>query len=80
MPLLYTGKLTFLIGRMEDICSPMRNMSLNTYKIYSIVVPIVLLSLILEAIYIIATIPGNISNFNFTVKKSLPTQPIAVTK
>ena len=56
---------------MEDTCSPEKNKSLLTYRIYSIVIPISILILIAEAFYIIANIPGNLGSA-LTIKGSLP--------
>ena len=59
---------------MEDTCSPEKNKSLHTYRIYSIVIPCTLTLLILEAIYIIASIPGNLGDA-LTIKGTLPKLP-----
>lgn len=61
---------------MEDTCSPEKNKSLLTYRIYSIVIPISILILIAEAFYIIANIPGNLGSA-LTIKGSLPPLPSA---
>ena len=60
---------------MEDSCSPGKNKSLQTYRIYSIVIPTTLAILILEAAYIIANIPGNLGSA-LTIKGPLPSAPM----
>jgi hypothetical protein len=64
---------------MEDTCSPGKNRSLQTHRIYSIIMPSVLGLLILEGIYIIANIPGNLGSA-LTIKGSLPPLPSAPPK
>ena len=61
---------------MEDTCSPGKNKSLQSYRIYSIVIPTALALLILEAVYVIANIPGNLGSA-LTIKGSLPPLPSA---
>lgn len=61
---------------MEDTCSPGKNKSLQTYRIYSIVMPSVVALLILEGVYILGNIPGNLGSA-FTIKGSLPPVPSA---
>jgi len=73
------GNLTFFIDRMQDTCSPGKNKSLQTYRIYSIVVPRALALLILEAVYVIAMIPGNLGSSK-TIKGPLPPLPSAPLK
>lgn len=64
---------------MEDTCSPGKNRSLQTYRIYSILMPSILGLLILEGIYVIANIPGNLGSA-LTMKGSLPPLPSAPMK
>lgn len=64
---------------MEDTCTPGKNRSLHTYRIYSIVIPSALALLILEAVYVIANIPGNLGSA-MSVKGSLPPLPSAPSK
>jgi len=64
---------------MEDTCSPGKNKSFHTYRIYSIVMPTALAILILEAVYVIANIPGNLGSA-LTIKGSLPPLPSAPSK
>jgi hypothetical protein len=59
---------------MEDSCSPGKSKSFHTHRIYSIVIPSALALLILEAVYIIASIPGNLGSA-LTIKGSLPALP-----
>jgi hypothetical protein len=47
---------------MEDTCSPGKNRQLQTYRIYSIIIPSVLAVLFMETIYIISHIPGNLGS------------------
>jgi hypothetical protein len=61
---------------MEDTCSPGKNKKLQTYRIYSIVMPSILGLLIMEGVYIIASIPGNLGSA-LTIKGSLPPMPSA---
>jgi hypothetical protein len=46
----------------RDTCSPAKK-DIQTHKIYSILVPIVVITFILEAAIIIYKIPGNIKEF-----------------
>jgi hypothetical protein len=61
---------------MEDTCSPGKNKSLQTHRIYSIIMPSALAILILEAVYIIGSIPGNLGSA-LTIKGALPPIPSA---
>lgn len=45
---------------MEDTCSPKANYKFHSYKIYSIVVPILLMFLVLEVVFIFMSIPTSI--------------------
>ena len=63
---------------MEDTCSPGKNKSFQTYRIYSIVIPCTLAILILEAVFVIANIPGNLGSA-MTIKGSVPMLPSAGT-
>jgi hypothetical protein len=64
---------------MEDTCSPGKNRSFHTYRIYSIVIPSALALVILEAVYVIANIPGNLGSAT-SIKGSLPPLPSAPAK
>lgn len=59
------------VDRMEDTCSPGRNKRLQTYRIYSIVLPITFALLALESVFILSNIPGNLGS-STTVKGALP--------
>jgi hypothetical protein len=48
-------------SKSKDTCSSAKG-SLQTYKIYSIIVPIIVIIFILEAAYVIYRIPGNIGS------------------
>ena len=61
---------------MEDTCTPGKNKSIQTYRIYSIVIPAVILTLILEAFYVIGNIAGNLGSAS-TINGSLPHVPSA---
>jgi hypothetical protein len=61
---------------MEDSCSPGKNKSLQTHRIYSIIMPSALAILILEAVYVIGNIPGNLGSA-LTIKGPLPPLPSA---
>jgi hypothetical protein len=61
---------------MEDTCTPGKNKSIQTYRIYSIVIPAVILTVIIEAFYVIGNIPGNLGSA-LTIKGSLPPIPSA---
>jgi hypothetical protein len=52
---------------MEDTCSPGKNRQLQSYRIYSLVIPATLALLFLEAVYIISHIPGNLGSIS-TIK------------
>ncbi len=41
----------------NDSCNPFLNKRLHTYKIYSILLPILIIIFVLESIYIFMTIP-----------------------
>jgi hypothetical protein len=60
---------------MEDSCSPGKNKSLHTHRIYSIVIPTTVAILILEVFYVIANIKGNIGSA-LTIKGPLPSAPL----
>jgi len=47
---------------MSDTCSPGKNKTLQTYRIYTILIPIVLGVFILEAMYIIIFIPNTLGS------------------
>lgn len=57
---------------MEDTCSPGKNKVLQSFRAYSIIFPMVLIILILEAFYIFAYIPagslGDISSIKGHLK------------
>ena len=47
---------------MEDTCSPGKDTKLYSFRVYSIVIPITLIIVFLEAVYIIAKIPGTLGS------------------
>jgi len=55
------GKLILNVERMEDTCSPGKNVKLYTFRAYSIVIPMIFVILFLEAIFILAKMPGSSS-------------------
>jgi len=60
---------------MEDTCSPGRNKVTHTFRIYSIVIPIVCAILLLEIIYVIASVPSGEIGSALTIHGSLPKLP-----
>jgi hypothetical protein len=63
-------------SKSKDTCSAAKG-NLQTYKIYSIVVPIVVIIFIMEAAYVIYKIPGNIGS-SMTIKGIVPQLPSAM--
>jgi hypothetical protein len=59
---------------MEDTCSPGKNKSLQTHRIYSILIPCTIVMCILEVVYVISTIPGNLGDA-LTIRGTLPKLP-----
>ena len=47
---------------MADTCSPGNNTTLYTFRAYSIIIPVTLIVLFLEAIFIISKIPGTLGS------------------
>ena len=57
-----------------DSCSPMSNLTLKAFRIYSIVIPVIIFILILEAIFVFMAIPDTLGSA-LTVKGKLPALP-----
>ena len=47
---------------MEDTCSPGKNTTLYSFRAWSIIIPLAMILVFLELVYIIATIPGNLGS------------------
>jgi len=60
---------------MADTCSPGRNKTTYTYRIYSIIIPVVCAILLLETIYVIASVPSGEIGSALTTHGSLPKLP-----
>jgi len=63
-----------IIERMEDTCSPGKNKTLQSFRAYTVVIPIALILVFLEGVFILATIPGSLGSA-LTVKGALPSLP-----
>jgi hypothetical protein len=63
-------------SKSKDTCSSVRG-ALQTYKIYSIVIPIVILIFIMEMAFVIYQIPGNLGS-SMTIKGIVSQVPSAV--
>lgn len=59
------------LNRISDTCSPDKNKTLQSYRIYTILIPIVLGVFILEAIFIIIFIPESLGSVK-SIKGSAP--------
>ena len=60
---------------MEDTCSsPGINKTLQSFRIYSVLIPTTLIILVLEGIFVLSKIQGNIGSGK-TIIGSLPTIP-----
>jgi hypothetical protein len=56
---------------MEGTCSPGKNKSLQTFRVYSIIIPVTIAVVFLESIFILSSIPGTLGS-GLTIKGSLP--------
>ena len=56
---------------MHDSCNPTRDLKLKTFRIYSIVFPIIIFVLMLEAVFVFMAIPEKLGNA-LTITGSLP--------
>jgi hypothetical protein len=63
------------ITRMEDTCSPGKNTSLQSFRAYTVIFPMIILFLILEAFFIIASIPTASLGDALSIKGFLPKIP-----
>ena len=57
-----------------DSCQPNKNKSLKSFRIYSIVVPTLIFTVILEAIFVFMAIPQTLGNA-LTITGKLPVLP-----
>jgi hypothetical protein len=73
------GKLTLNRERMEDTCSPGKNKKLYSFRIYSTLIPAVMAFLILEGVFIVSNIPGNLGS-GTTIQKSLTGDSLVTSK
>jgi hypothetical protein len=64
-----------VLSNFEDTCSPGKNKVLHSFRAYSVVFPIMLILLFLEAIFILASIPSGELGSSLTIKGSLPKLP-----
>jgi hypothetical protein len=63
-----------------DSCNPTRNLTLKSYRIYSVLIPILAFIFMLESIFVFMAIPSDLGNA-FTVEgklKPLPANPLFV--
>jgi hypothetical protein len=65
------GKLTLNRERMEDTCSPGKNKQLYSFRIYTILIPIVTGLAFLEGMYIMSNIPGTLGS-GASIEKLMP--------
>jgi hypothetical protein len=67
------------IQKIPDTCSPNNGPNaFQTYRIYTTLIPVLLVFLVLECIFIIANIPGTLGT-SLTIKGSLPQLPPSLT-
>lgn len=63
--------------RSLDSCNPMSNLTLKSFRIYSIVFPVIIFILILEGIFVFMAIPDTLGSA-VTVKGKLPALPAGI--
>ena len=56
---------------MSDSCKPFKGQQIKPFRVYSIVLPIVLTILFVEAVYVFSSIPGTLGTA-LTVTGALP--------
>ena len=61
---------------MEDSCAPTRNLTLNSFRIYTILIPTLIFILLLESVFVFMSIPETLGN-SLSIKGKLPSLPIA---
>ena len=59
------------LKRSTDTCSPGKNKTLQVYRVYTILIPVVLAIFLLELIFILIFIPDTLGS-SLTLKGSLP--------
>ena len=57
-----------------DSCQPMKALKLKTFRIYSIIIPVLVFILIIEAVFVFMSIPETLGNA-LSIKGKLPTLP-----
>jgi hypothetical protein len=62
-----------------DTCNPNLKLKFQTYKIYSIIIPMLLMALVLEVIFIFMSIPTSIGNA-LTTAGPFPTSKVPLIK
>ena len=58
-----------------DTCTPMRNLTLKSFRIYSIVIPTLVFFLMIEGVFIFMTLPSSFGSA-VTMKTTLPMKNI----
>jgi len=61
---------------MADSCNPKRNFKLHDFRIYSILIPFVLMLLVLESIYVFMIIPSSKLGTAETIMGAFKSGPI----
>jgi len=59
------------LKRSSDTCSPEKNKTLQVYRVYTILIPVILAVFLLELIFILIFIPDTLGS-SLTIKGSLP--------
>uniref|UniRef100_A0A6C0AN73 Uncharacterized protein n=1 Tax=viral metagenome TaxID=1070528 RepID=A0A6C0AN73_9ZZZZ len=65
---------------MEDTCSPGKNKSLQSFRAYSVIFPMIIILVLLEAFCIFAYIPSGSLGDMSSIKGSLPKLPAIIQK
>lgn len=64
---------------MPDTCNPQVGFKLNNYKFYSLILPILLMFLVLEVVFVFMSIPTSIANA-LTTAGPFPTSKVPLIK
>lgn len=67
------------LQRSTDTCSPGKNKTLQVYRVYTILIPVILAVFLLEVIFIFISIPDTLGS-SLTIKGSLPDLSLIVKK
>ena len=59
---------------MADSCQPRRGQTLKTFRIYSLIFPVIIFILMLEVIFVFMSVPQDLGNA-LTIKGKLPALP-----